>query len=261
MTQTSDSHPSGQVSPTAELTAGNEKRGDARRRHIIETILWFIGLFALGAACLIMHQHPQPFPGEVNFSRSIQALQMPAWIFTIVMFYSSLNDIPPSIIATVVLVVFMLAMRWWQQGIFFALTVMIANGIDALLGDFVGRPRPTPNLIHVHTKLTFNSFPSGHTEHDTVFYGFLLYLSLTRPVREWRYHWWLLPLQLFAVSAILIIGFSRLYEGEHWITDVLGGYLSGLVWLFLSIFLYRWVTDWRARRQATRQTASEAVVQ
>jgi len=154
----------------------------------------------------------------------------------------------------------MLVMRWWQQAIFFALTIMIANGIDALLGDFVGRPRPTPNLIHVTTKLVFNSFPSDHTEHDTVFYGFLLYLSLIKPVRKWKYHWWLLPLQIFAVSAILIIGFSRLYEGEHWITDVLGGYLSGMVWLFLSIFLYRGVTDWRARRKATRD-ANPVVVQ
>jgi membrane-associated phospholipid phosphatase len=253
MEQLANTHPSGQVTPSAEKTAGNEDRQDAGRRHLIEGILWFIGLLALGTACFIVKQHPQPFPGEVDFSRSIQALQLPGWVFSVIMFYSSLNDIPPSIAATVILVVFMLIMRWWQQGIFFALTVLLANGIDALLGDFVGRPRPTAKLIHVHTTLTFNSFPSGHTEHDTVFYGFLLYLSLMKPVREWRYHWWLLPLQIFAVSAILIIGFSRLYEGEHWITDVLGGYLSGLVWLSLAIFAYRWVTDWRARRKAQKQ--------
>jgi hypothetical protein len=168
MTQ-SNTHPSGQVTPTADRTAGNEKRQGAEKRHIIEAVLWFIGLLALGTACYIVHLHPQPFPGEVTISRSIQAIQFPAWVFSIIMFYSSLNDIPPSIAATVILVVFMLVMRWWQQAIFFALTIMIANGIDALLGDFVGRPRPTPNLIHVTTKLVFNSFPSGQTENDTVF--------------------------------------------------------------------------------------------
>jgi undecaprenyl-diphosphatase len=247
--------------PTEGKTAGNEDRQDAHRRHIIEGVLWFIGLLALGVACLIIHQHPKPFPGEVDFSRSIQALQLPGWFFGVVMFYSTINDIPPSIGAAVVLVIFMLIMRWWQQGIFFALTIMVANGIDALLGDFVGRPRPTPNLIHVHTKLVFNSFPSGHTEHDTVFYGFLLYLSLLKPVREWKYKWFLVPFQIFAVSAILMIGFSRLYEGEHWVTDVLGGYLSGTVWLFLAIFAYRWVTDWRARRKAEKQGESTIVAQ
>ena len=37
---------------------------------------------------------------------------------------------------------------------------------------------------------------------------------------------------------ILIIGFARVFEGEHWITDVLGGYLSGVLWLTLFIYLY-----------------------
>ena len=132
------------------------------------------------------------------------------------------------------------------------LTIGVGNTINILIGDYVQRPRPSPNLIHVYTPLKFNSFPSGHTEHDVVFYGFLLYLSFTKEVREWRYHRFLIPLQVFALVAILGIGYSRVLEGEHWVSDVLGGYLSGTLWLFLFIFLYRAFTNYLAQRRSRK---------
>lgn len=254
MSDTIDSRSQGIETPTTTKTAGGEDRHNARARHILEAILWCIGLITLVSAGYYFHFHRGPLPGEFNISRSIQALHLPQWFFSILIFFSSLNDIPPSIAAVVIFVVGLAVMRWFRQAIFLALTVGVGNAIDALIGDLVGRPRPDPHLIHVTTKLTFNSFPSGHTEHDTVFYGFLLYLSLTKPVREWRYRWILLPFQIFGLMAILLIGFSRLYEGEHWLTDVLGGYLSGALWLFLFIWLYRWTTDKLARRKMEKQS-------
>lgn len=238
---------------TANTTAGGEDRHDAHKRHILEAILWVSGLIILIIAGYLTHQHPGPWPGELQFSRTVQSIHYWPWLLSSLMFFSSLNDIPPSIAAVVIFVVGMALFRWFKQAIFLALTVGVGNGIDALIGDFVGRPRPSPKLIHVDTTLTFNSFPSGHTEHDVVFYGFLLYLSFTKSVREWRYHWLLLPFQVFAAIAILAIGYSRLLEGEHWLSDVLAGYLSGLLWLFLCIFLYRWTTNKLAQRRAQRQ--------
>ncbi len=239
--------------PTPTTTAGGEDRRDARTRHIIEGVLWVIGLLVLATATYLTHQHKGPWPGEVDFSRWVQAQHYGPVLLSVLMFFSSFNDIPPSIAAVAIVFVFMLVMRWFKQAIFFLLTIGFGNGVNILIADFVQRPRPSAKLIHVDTPLNFNSFPSGHTEHDVVFYGFLLYLSLTRPVREWRYRWFLLPLQIFAVAAILGIGYSRVLEGEHWISDVLGGYLSGALWLFLFIFLYRWFTHWQGLRQAQKQ--------
>lgn len=233
-------------------TPGGENRRQAHIRHIIEVILWIIGFIVLVTAAFLTHQHPGPWPGELAFSRYVQGIHYWPWVLSALVFFSSLNNIPPSIAAVVFWVGGMALLRWFKQSIFLLLTVGVGNGINALIGDLVGRPRPSPKLIHVYTPLTYNSFPSGHTEHDVVFYGFLLYLSFTKPVREWRYHWLLLPLQLFALAAILAIGYSRILEGEHWLTDVLGGYLSGLLWLFLFIFLYRWTTDLLARRKAKK---------
>ena len=100
------------------------------------------------------------------------------------------------------------------------------------------RPRPRPNAIHVDSKLIYNSFPSGHSCHMMVFYGFLLYLSFTQPARQSRYHWLLIPFQIWAILNILVVGFARVWEGEHWVTDVIGGYLDGAIWMVLFIFLY-----------------------
>jgi membrane-associated phospholipid phosphatase len=46
--------------------------------------------------------------------------------------------------------------------------------------------------------------------------------------------------------AILLIGFSRLYLGVHWLTDILAGYLAGFVWLVACIFS---LEIWQHRRE------------
>lgn len=49
----------------------------------------------------------------------------------------------------------------------------------------------------------------------------------------------LIPMWLFSGILILLIGTSRIYLGVHHFTDIIGGYLSGLTWLFISIYLYK----------------------
>jgi membrane-associated phospholipid phosphatase len=107
-------------------------------------------------------------------------------------------------------------------------------------------------LIHVFQPEPIKSFPSGHSEHDVVYYGFLLYLSFTKPVRQWRYYRFLLPFQIIAAFIIVAIGYSRIYEGSHWFTDVLGGYISGAVLLMAVIWLYRWATAKLVERRAKK---------
>ena len=63
----------------------------------------------------------------------------------------------------------------------------------------------------------------------------------------------MIPLQLYAVFDILTIGVSRIMVEDHWITDVLGGYLEGALELYIFIVLFRWAADWLARRRAKRQ--------
>lgn len=216
--------------------------------------LWLLASAGMVWLSLFVHTHRQPLPVELSISKAVQASITQPWIEAFFRFLSWFNDpIPDTITVSAVLLVFVI-FRWWRQGIFLALSVIVGNGVDALIGDYVGRPRPTSHLIHVDSRLIFNSFPSGHSCHMMVFYGFLFFLSLTRPVSVWRYHWLVIPLQLWALLNILIVGFARLWEGEHWILDILGGYLDGAIWMTLFIFLYLLATN-RARRRAAEKMA------
>jgi membrane-associated phospholipid phosphatase len=84
------------------------------------------------------------------------------------------------------------------------------------------------------TVCTFGaSFPSGHSFTSAVVFGFIIYLLWHRRVRYSRA--WAV---LFGFL-ILLVGFSRIYLHAHFLTDVVGGYLFGLVWLIFGIHLFR----------------------
>jgi membrane-associated phospholipid phosphatase len=226
---------------------------NAARRSIAITI-WAIGLLALAVAAVLVRNHPGPLPIELEFSRAVQGLPSWPWLTSTIDFFGTFNNPTPSGIGFGIVFTAILLMGWYRQAVFLSMTVGIGDFIDTLIGDFVARPRPSPALVHVDAVLRYNSFPSGHCCHEVLFYGFLLFLSFTKPLCRWRYRWALIPLQVFAALNILMIGFSRVYEGEHWATDTLGGYLSGALWLTLFLFLYLVTTNmrerWRIRRLA-----------
>jgi membrane-associated phospholipid phosphatase len=221
-------------------------------RRSIAITFWVLGLLTLAVASVLVQNHPGPWPVELEFSRTVQSLPYWPWILPILDFIGTFNNPTPTGIVLGIVFTGILLLGWYQQAIFLALTVGIGNAINAFIGDYVVRPRPSSALVHVEVPLRYNSFPSGHCCHVMLFYSFLMYLSFTRPVRAWRHRWALIPLQVFAALNLLLIGFSRVFEGEHWLFDVLGGYLSGVLWLVLFICLYQWTTSLLERRHAKR---------
>jgi undecaprenyl-diphosphatase len=81
-----------------------------------------------------------------------------------------------------------------------------------------------------------NSFPSGHTVHYVVFFGFLCFLVFTL-LRPRALRWAMLGL---LAGMMLLVGPARIHLGAHWASDVLGGYLFGAAMLLGIISLYRW---------------------
>lgn len=86
--------------------------------------------------------------------------------------------------------------------------------------------RERPNLLLQYDGVGY-SFPSGHAMGSLIFYGFLAYLVVMSPFQRWAK----LGLGILLLSLILLIGFSRVYLGVHYLTDVIAGYTAGLVWL------------------------------
>ena len=99
-----------------------------------------------------------------------------------------------------------------------------------LLKNFFDRMRP---MEAIYTENSF-SFPSGHATAAMALYGFLLYT-----ICKFDKHKLKTPFIFFLTLLILLVGLSRLYLGVHYFSDVLVGYLIGLMWLVLSIKLHK----------------------
>jgi membrane-associated phospholipid phosphatase len=91
------------------------------------------------------------------------------------------------------------------------------------------RPRPETAVYAAHSF----SFPSGHATIAVAFYGFAGYL-IARTVPQWNKK---VNLVFAAIVLIAALGFSRMYLGEHYLSDVLSGYLVGAMWLIIAISL------------------------
>jgi membrane-associated phospholipid phosphatase len=95
--------------------------------------------------------------------------------------------------------------------------------------------RPRPSFDDPVATAGWFSFPSGHALSSIALYGALAYV-LPRRVRSIRVR----ALGLGGVVLLVVaIGFSRLYLGVHYLTDVLAGYSIGLAWLLLAIWTVR----------------------
>lgn len=85
------------------------------------------------------------------------------------------------------------------------------------------------------------SFPSTHSTIAAAFFGFIIYILLKR-ARRWEYK---INILFGGLSLILFIGLSRLYLGVHFLSDVWGGYLLGLLWLIIGIAILEWLNSRR----------------
>jgi len=266
--------------PGKQTSDGTTVAGGVKQQDAVQTCrrvvlpLWILGFMLLAAASVIVHLHPAPWPFDLQTTITLQNLQLPSWVSIPIVWVSIVDNPRPTGISYVawLVVLSLIGVVVWRRGgspipwfvtaIFLSLGVAAMAGLDRIIANLVARPRPSSPLIHVYMpEPGIPSFPSGHVENDVVYYGFLLYLSLTKPVSEWRYRWILIPFQLYAVLNILLIGFSRVLEGSHWLTDALAGYLAGALWLVLLIFLYCWTLDrltkWYAKRVAEKAAQAQ----
>jgi membrane-associated phospholipid phosphatase len=124
-----------------------------------------------------------------------------------------------------VLVAYFLYKRLWPE----LAMVLIAWGgegaIWVVLSQYFSRPRPIFD-ISVWRQMTSPGFPSGHSFSAVLCFGLLAYLLAPKmPARLWQ-----AAVIVAAMSIILFIGFSRIFVGDHYLTDVLAGYGLGIAW-------------------------------
>jgi undecaprenyl-diphosphatase len=101
------------------------------------------------------------------------------------------------------------------------------------------RPRPDRALWLI-TEHGF-SFPSGHSMNGLIFYGLMMFM-IRRYCRDRKTA---NILTVLLSLLILGIGWSRIFVGVHYVTDVAGGLLMGLCWVMLVSVLLDWIVEKR----------------
>src|SRR5439155_17639183 len=123
-----------------------------------------------------------------------------------------------------------------------ASTYLGALALYQLVKSVVTAARP-PLADRLGTMVSGRSFPSGHATQAMAFWGMLAILLAARSARA------RMPVTAAALLIIGLVGFSRLYLGVHWLSDVLAGHaLGGMV--LAAILTAALVSPWgRAGRR------------
>jgi membrane-associated phospholipid phosphatase len=149
-----------------------------------------------------------------------------------------------------VIVVTVLVALWrrgrWGATIALLLVTGGASALNTILKGAFQRARPElmPDALGPFQEF---AFPSGHAMVAAAFYGFVAYLSW-RLLRGWKRVLWTGGLLVL----VALIGWSRLYLGVHYLTDVLAGYLAGFLWVEAVIIAGSLLSRRRARSVARR---------
>jgi undecaprenyl-diphosphatase len=192
----------------------------------------WIALVVAGGMLMFAASGAGPLPGDLVLTRLLQGLPPdgPAGLLL------SYVDDAVWFLAVLALAVALLWRRWAD-----ALFIFLASVTGMLVGDalklLAARPRPPVELTRVYEPSDGYGFPSGTVLFAVVLLGAVCYLVRSAPRPAF-------VAVLTASSSLVVgVGLSRVYVGEHWATDVLGGWLFGSAWLVLLVAVHRrWFT-------------------
>lgn len=110
-----------------------------------------------------------------------------------------------------------------------ALVIGVGAGLMLTFALKYGFARPRPTLVVHETQVFTSSFPSAHAMMSVItwFSLALIFSASPKGLASRKY------IMLIASIITFLIGFSRVYLGVHWPTDIIAGWLAGAVWVIL----------------------------
>jgi undecaprenyl-diphosphatase len=146
----------------------------------------------------------------------------------------------------VLLALYFLYKRFWCELVMTAVSLSLSGVIFLILSHIFMRPRPWllfDNPIWLGSK-DIPGFPSGHAKSILLLCGLLVYLLLPR-IKSYLGKVMVISIALFMVA---YIGFSRLFVGDHYLTDVIAGYAVGIAWFSLVYTSIEWLFQRYAKK-------------
>ncbi|HEX2764332.1 MAG TPA: phosphatase PAP2 family protein [Allosphingosinicella sp.] len=224
-------------------------------RHRIESRIIVVFLILASAALLFLSLGSEVLEGETFAfdpwllaglrSTSDPSLPVgPAWLRSMMIDLTALGGVSVLTIITVIATGYLLAVRKYATASFLVAAVTGGALASTLLKTIYARPRPelVAHLVEVNSA----SFPSGHAMNSAITY-LTIGVLLARAEQDRRVRIYLLTV---AIALTLAIGFSRVYLGVHWPSDVIAGWCVGGTWAILcSLAARRFSASARSNRR------------
>ena len=197
-------------------------------------------LFAAGLAILVFLTRKQLRkykPVDLAIFDRLQPLTSPP-LNRVILFITWLGNHKFLIPANLIVIFYFLVISknsWFS--IRSAAIALSSLGLMFLLKYLFRRKRPLAPLLNAAKGL---SFPSGHAIMAVTFYGCMIYILYHTISHNGAKYF----LTVLLVILILLIGFSRVYLRVNYASDVLAGFIIGLLWLFISLTVLNRIEDY-----------------
>ncbi|HKO63382.1 MAG TPA: phosphatase PAP2 family protein [Pyrinomonadaceae bacterium] len=202
-------------------------------------------VIAVGAALALLVHFLVPLSFNVASTLAVQSITFPG-LQEFMRLISGFGNAPKVVLITVIALT---ACNKRREAFFLTLSGLGGWFLAMQLKQLFGSQRPTAELVNVFHQWPTGSFPSGHLVFYVCYFGFLYFVASEKLPQKSIFR------RLVMVTLLLLIalvGLSRLYLGEHWLSDLPGSYLLGAFWLYVCLKLYRF---WTGARNSQRLMA------
>jgi membrane-associated phospholipid phosphatase len=212
----------------AEILAGQP--GPTARRWLGPTALAVFVLFAIDTYLVVRNE---VLPFDVPITRFVQNVNWGPVVYPMQLINASAGvwQVLLGAIAVVALFIFERRAGWLM------LIGSVSSLLDNIIKLIISRQRPPADLVHILSPATGFSYPSGHAVFFT-WMSFMLAVSIAPRIRPS-----LRPVLWIGAAVVIVLTcISRVWAGDHWPSDVLGGVLLGIGWSAFVLWLpERWL--------------------
>ncbi len=218
-----------------EVLAGQP--GAAARRWLGPTVLVVFALFAVDTYLVVARVLLLPF--DIPIARFVQQINWGpvVYVFQLIDVSAGIWQVLIGAVAVVALFIFERRAGWLM------LIGSLSSLFDNIIKLVISRQRPPADIVHILSPTTGFSYPSGHAVFFT-WMSFMIAVSIAPKIRPpFRPILWSM-----AAAVIVLTCLARVWAGDHWPSDVIGGVLLGLGWSAFVLWLpERWLPSpsWR----------------
>jgi len=195
-------------------------------------VVW-LGLLAGAIALSVLAAQHDRLPGDLDLTQRLQDSDFPGLRLSKFVRLVTATQIVLGTGGAAAVALWLFGRR--RQAVLLVVGLTAMALLQSGLKELVDRPRPTADLVELRAGFSSPSFPAGHVMSPTVLYGFLAYLAVVLK----------LPLAVrlavvgWSAFVLVLTGPANVYLGVHWPSDIVGGYVWGVVLVLPLVYADR----------------------